>query len=143
MTKHSEIPETANCDNNVLANRLLKFNVWDVDRQQYFHDVLSLEKDKIVQWRTLEKRISNNVIWLQHTGYKDKNGKLIVEGDIVKHKKGTELIDWDSLTFNLMITYTANYNKKCEDWLDKKVFEGIEVIGNIFQNPELLTQTTS
>jgi len=28
MTKHSENTKTANCDNNVLANRLLKFRVY-------------------------------------------------------------------------------------------------------------------
>ena len=52
MTKHSENTKSATCDNNMLANRLLKFNLWDIDRQQYFHDVLSLEKDKMVKWAT-------------------------------------------------------------------------------------------
>ncbi len=123
-------------------NREIKFNIWDVDRQQYFRDVLSLEKDKINKWATLEKRTSNNIQWLQHTGYKDKNGKVIVEGDIVKYNKNNndeiEVVDWDNLAFNLMIVFASDYNNgKCDDWIGRKIFDGIEIIGNIFENPEL------
>ena len=71
MTKHSENTKLDTCDNAVLANRLLEFNLWDIDRQQYFTDVLTLKRDAICKWATLEKRTSNNIIWLQFTGFFD------------------------------------------------------------------------
>ena len=71
-------------------------------------------------------------VLMQYTGLKDKNGKEIYEGDIViSDNKGTR----DEIVFSTgcfclksaMMYYEASY------WGDE-----IEVIGNIYENPELL-----
>lgn len=68
-------------------------------------------------------------ILMQYTGVKDKNGKMIFEGDILKYEwKDKEVIDF--IEFRpAMFTYSGSIRIN----LDQD-----EVIGNIYENPELL-----
>ena len=76
----------------------------------------------------------------QYTGLTDKNGTKIFEGDIVKS------CEYDDIYF---VKYCAddNYpafdvvpeiNIECNGLSHLHIVEGIEVIGNIHDNPELL-----
>ena len=76
-------------------------------------------------------------VLMQCTGLKDKNGKLIYEGDIVKFK--TELfgkpkqIIWNECHYILKDTFII----LCD--MEIKQF-GLEIIGNIYENKELLNE---
>lgn len=68
---------------------------------------------------------------IQCTGLKDKNGELIYESDIAKDDDGYEnyKVVWDN--------ESASYKLKQGLWLHE-FDNNIEIIGNIFENPELL-----
>ena len=75
----------------------------------------------------------------QYTGLKDKNGNRIWENDIVKHET--------SDTVGTVKWYQEDYVGWCVDdvVIDEQQFTDemwneCEVIGNIFDNPELLEQ---
>ena len=73
----------------------------------------------------------------QCIGLKDKHGKLIFENDIVKHDFGEYQIGVQLAIVKYDSKYACYQIKPIFDWMycDKS---DCEVIGNIFDNPELL-----
>lgn len=89
---------------------------------------------------------------LQYTGLKDKNGKEIYEGDICKLSNDTyysnhyfnTLDDWEMTTEVVEEDYSFKFRDITDKYASLFFFEAdqdsmeIEVIGNIYENPELL-----
>lgn len=72
----------------------------------------------------------------QYTGLTDKNGTKIFEGDIVAHPEyGTLAVVWDDGLFQLA-KHDTFYER-----LDHYSSEVAIIIGNIYDNPELLTDS--
>ena len=122
-----------------------KFRVWNK------------ENKKLYDWDFLEKtKGENTFFWVMHqaqndcknnilmqcTGLKDKNGKLIYEGDIVKDKcsEAVATIEYLPYTFSLMahIRGMDDYLPLEDICYALEVATPFEVIGNIYENPELL-----
>ena len=127
-------------------NREIKFRVWDIELQIWVNNI-GMKKDNILTNGT-EKRFCV----MQYTGLKDKNGKEIYEGDLltclnahddyqsdvfkVTFEDGCfclRLLNTD--TFATAISLRENISNSLISTDSEPIYN---VIGNIFENPELL-----
>lgn len=127
--------------------RTIKFRAWDLKRKE-FNDCLRMNLDgsKIEEddYGNLPN-LKNDIILMQFTGLKDKNDTDIYEGDIINYirnvdetfndtywqEKGGCIIEWNE--------EFAGFEPFCI-YRDEEYTKGkhCEVIGNIYENPELL-----
>ena len=73
----------------------------------------------------------------QCTGLKDENGKLIWENDIVSVIREDGFIEYAIIDYYISSMMSGFRMKPIKDWMCTS-FDEVEVIGNIFDNPELL-----
>ena len=127
-------------------NDRLKFRIWDnIDKRYILTGCIDISKGILSVNGFYEK---NRFVIEQSTGLKDKNGKLIFEGDIyvpisdrsfkcvVGFIDGAFVAGQINEEFPEPIGWEAIDNQMCRsaEWLNTEV----EVIGNIHENPELL-----
>lgn len=87
----------------------------------------------------------DNFELMQFTGLKDKNGKEIYEGDIITNETEIVVSEYGVLDYTgefqktkCSVTYNSHF---CMFNLTEDVHHGkFEVIGNIYENPELLNK---
>lgn len=120
-----------------------KFRAWDSSEKEMV-DWPSLKNDPD-DWLIglLRGEEDSEDALMQFIGRLDKNGKEIYEGDICKGYGGDFLgvVEWrDELSWECGGSiHPGFYFSICKDELDYGVgFMGCEVIGNIYENPELL-----
>ncbi len=120
-------------------NREIKFRVWDVENKEmlkvqeldfeptFYDGRIAIRPDKYNDYFDTE-----DMILMQYTGLHDKNGKEIYEGDIVNYENMTGKIIFLNASF-IMSDF-----EETEEWELGVINEEIEVIGNIYENSELL-----
>lgn len=139
--------------------REIKFRVWDKNlKEMNYDDIEDIGQDDY--WYDGETEVWNvlhdantgqeRFILMQYTGLKDNNGKEIYEGDVLRL--------WRSISKNGIKRggyYKPLIVKYCDTWCQFVVedystkdkygvwqqFGAFEVIGNIYENPELLEVT--
>lgn len=127
-----------------------RFRAWD-KRENTMRDVAVLHFTKggkvnsIEYWKTpseLKSYHVRNLVLMQSTGMKDKNGVEIFEGDLVEHDDNLNG-DWE--TFEACeVVYDKDYAQFCFKWDAGNFltdYRNLNVIGNIYENPELLERS--
>lgn len=138
--------------------REIKFRAWDGEKMIYpsiigtppyesfawAHDRSWLHNCQ--EWDGDEGFI-NNPILMQYTGLKDKNGKEIYEGDIVS------MYTFDSSPVPFEVRTSVSFHEgsfvaiimngepislRDAILVSNKAKQGLELIGNLYENPELL-----
>ena len=119
--------------------RTIKFRAWHPDEgNMYYFNCFK----EITDWQADDFYRADNtddacVDFMQFTGLHDKNGKEIYEGDIVK----SFFVDTDEAGNEIYKYYIieVKYDEVlCSYKIDK--FMNLEVIGNIYENKELLNE---
>ena len=128
--------------------REIKFRAWDKEKKEWVDDVM-IELDgtydrygdedggKDGLWKH-QWGISKNIILMQYTGLKEKNGKEIYEGDILTwygfggyvDKPAVKVMKWDKWHYEPANAFID---------IDKGIL-CYEIIGNIYENPELIKE---
>jgi uncharacterized phage protein (TIGR01671 family) len=115
-----------------------KFRAWDKERKiiDYFdfNEIFEAGSEYCKTILDIKPLSHDDYIWMQCTGLKDKNGKLIFEGDIISpdyFNVFTGLVYWENGGFfvkNLSVKESPRYGIE-DDYI---------IIGNKFENPDLL-----
>ena len=129
--------------------REIKFRAWDKKEEKMFEvwELKGIWSDPeprdamVVLWNDTGDEESNtkeiflmDTILMQYTGVKDKNGKEIWEGDIVEFNYGSLGSFQEQIQF-----IDGGFWIKRKDGSSFMPSEDVrEVIGNIYENPELL-----
>lgn len=122
-----------------------KFRAWDTHEQKMFSNNeliiwggnVYLDESKGLPCRNLKCRSISDEYLMQSTGLFDKNGKEIFEGDIVKMSKDI----YSEPTYYEVVRHRGGAYRLdskqhgCELWLRHT---DCEVVGNVFENKELL-----
>ena len=120
--------------------REIKFRIWNVYEEEMLDDVCCFTDDFTDMLNGFFDYYQNVVdddeklIFMQYTGLRDKNHKEIYEGDIVEIDTGAigKVVFDEECAYFCIITKTGIF------LFEDIPLEGIKVIGNIFENPELL-----
>ena len=76
---------------------------------------------------------------MQSTGLKDKNGKEIFEGDILDYKGRKVLVSWHGSYASFIYRFVDELQERKPEWKPLYLaYYKFEVIGNIYENKELL-----
>lgn len=114
--------------------REIRFRGWDGTRMTDWDDI---RQTAGLHWWLFES--VEGVTLMQFTGLRDKNGKEIYEGDIVgplgfNTSISNGVIEYGNGRFYAKPTHGENWLMNAE-----AAAEHAEIIGNIYETPELLT----
>lgn len=113
-------------------SREIKFRVWDKNQKE-MADVDHLTWNRGVEGLSeINQEMPKWFFLMQFTGLKDRNNKEVYEEDLIRINGYLATIRWNPM----FCSFEANFGDGDEVQLWE--VKDIEVIGNTFENPELL-----
>lgn len=86
--------------------------------------------------------VNNDLHLMQSTGLKDKNGKEIFEKDILDYNGRKVIVKWHGSYASFSYEFVDELQNRKIEWQPLYLsYYKFEVIGNIYENPELLEVT--
>lgn len=131
-----------------LTDRKIKFRVWDLkgNPAQMYVDPFIRPPRNLRLSQAMKELNEDGWMWMQYTGLKDKTGKEIYEGDILNlGENSLYFIEYKNDKFcmskkpdDLEVEWAS-----ADDYYTSRISlseygKNSEIIGNIFENPELL-----
>lgn len=125
--------------------RQLKFRAWDKLEKRFIYPDKGYQGHYFLDLNGRFHNLQNGsggdeYVVQQWTGSKDKNGKEIYEGDIIRGKfRDTDYNHLKTINAEVIwIERYASFNIGIEEW--RYSGEPVTIIGNVFENSELLKQ---
>ena len=117
--------------------REIKFRAWDKLNKEMFNvEIIDFQEKKLYE-DTVSYRNFKNIELMQYTGLKDKNGKEIYEGDILSNRNDEKLYKVIFENGSFRAEFKGDFEEYSFDLIDV-VAQSCEVVGNIYENPELM-----
>ncbi len=119
--------------------REIKFRSWDRKKKQF--DTCRNGGDHMnfsLDYKGINSISRPFKVYQQYTGLKDKNGKEIYESDLVEYssfENGKEVYEVQFIAGGFKFV-----GKNVKGWIEpNKDIENCKIIGNIYENPDLLS----
>ena len=124
--------------------RILRFRAWFDKKPTWCNRMFySEEEGTLGDWFSECQMEHEDVKIMQYTGLKDKNGKEIYEGDIIRSQQWNPSIMWIAFVEG---GFCAYYDKDAIPIDINQFYDStgcaIMVKGNIYENPEILKKTS-
>ena len=123
-----------------------KYRAWDSAKKEMFKDTFAItESGQVVVVEQESVASSPDYVFVEHlvimqsTGLVDKNGKEIFDGDILDYKGRKALVRWHGSYASFIYRFVDEPHKRNAEWKPLYLaYMKCEIIGNIYDNPELL-----
>jgi uncharacterized phage protein (TIGR01671 family) len=112
-----------------------KFRVWYPNEKKFYY--ITIENSNAILGKDAWDEL---YVIQQYTGLKDKNGKEIYEGDILRCKGYDDWFDKSGYYYNGEVKFEIRESGESEISGFVYIPKDREVIGNIFETPDLLSK---
>ena len=119
--------------------REIKFRVWDkLNKEMFDVEIINFQERRVYK-DTVSYRKFEDIELIQYTELKDKNNKEIYEGDILSDGNNEKPYKVIFENGSFRAEFEGDFNEYSFDLIDV-VAQGCEIIGNIYENPELIKE---